>query len=480
MKIFIYIKFSLFCYSILYCLNCKSQNISVNLEDKTDSIFSEYNDLSKPGLAISIISNGKIVYSKGFGSANLEFDIPVTPSTVFHIASVSKQFTVFSILLLEEQGKLSIDDDIRKYIPEMPDFGKTITLRHLASHTSGLRDQWYLLGLAGWRDDDIKTNKQILDLIFNQKELNFNPGEKYSYCNTGFTLLAEVVSRVSGQTFADFTKSNIFMPLKMFNTQFNDDYEKIIKNRANSYYTDSTGYKKSIFNNESVGATNLNTTIEDMSLWSLNFSNVTIGSNEIIKKMNTPVVLNNSKSIKLGLGQFIDEYKGLKEISHEGLDAGYRAYFSRFPEQSFSVIIFTNCREINPYPLACEVTDLYLKKDFKPLPKNEADVISEKDNNVVIDSVKYSASELKEFSGNYYSQELQTTYHIISKENHLEIHHIRIGVLKIQSIKKDLFQDFGEWEYSSFQFVRDASNKIVEMRFSGGDRVENVKFTKMK
>jgi len=170
-----------------------------------------------------------MLYKKGYGIANLEYGIPISPSTVFHIASVSKQFTVFAILLLEKEGKLSIDDDIRKYIPEVPDFGKKITLRHLASHTSGLRDQWDLLVMAGWRIDDVITKAHIMKMVSRQKALNFNPGEEYLYCNTGFTLLAEVVSRISGRTFAEFTKSNIFEPLLMSSTLFYDDHEKIVK-----------------------------------------------------------------------------------------------------------------------------------------------------------------------------------------------------------------------------------------------------------
>jgi CubicO group peptidase (beta-lactamase class C family) len=487
MKIFKNTQLIFFCSAIFFCLQFQAQNNSTNLENQTDSIFSKFKNLSKPGLAISIIDNGKVVYSKGFGSSSLEYDIPITPLTVFHIASVSKQFTVFSILLLEEQGKLSLDDDVRKYIHEMPDYGETITLRHLASHTSGLRDQGYLLGLAGWRDDDIQTNEQVMHIITNHKELNFKPGDKYAYSNSGFTLLAEVVSRVSGQTFAEYAKSNIFIPLKMFNTQIKDDYEKIIKNRASSYHLTSTGYKKSILNVESVGSTNLNTTIEDMSLWSLNFSKFTIGSPTIIKKMDTPYVLNNGKALnpnggwrindqKLGLGQFLDKYKGLNEIYHAGGDAGYRAYFTRFPEQNFSVIIFANSSEIQPYILAAEVTDLYLKNDLKNSSKEKPTTI----NNIVVDSIQYSPSELNEFSGKYYNKDLQTTYHIVAKENNLEIHHLRIGIIKMHSIEKDLFQDYGEWDYGNFKFVRDSFGKIVEMRFSGGGRVENVKFEKIE
>lgn len=218
-------------------LNLVAQaSFSNALELKMDSIFGDFNDINKPGASVAVVKNQKIVFKKGYGSANLEYDIPNSPSTIFHIASISKQFTVFSILLLEKEGKLSFDDDIHKYIPEVPNFGKTITLRHLASHTSGMRDQWGLLAMAGWRQDDVITKAHILKLVSQQKELNFNPGEAYMYCNTGFTLLAEVVARISGKTFAAFTEENIFKPLNMLNTLFYDDHEKIVKNRAYSYH----------------------------------------------------------------------------------------------------------------------------------------------------------------------------------------------------------------------------------------------------
>ena len=171
----------------------------VTPEKQIDQLFTAWNSLESPGAAVAVEKDGKVIFKKGYGSAELEYNIPITPQTVFHIASVSKQFTCFSILLLEKQGKLTINDDIRKYIPEVPDFGKVITLNHLMHHTSGLRDQWELLAMAGWRLDDIITKDQILRIVSRQKGLNFNPGDEYMYCNTGFTLLAEVVARVSGQ-----------------------------------------------------------------------------------------------------------------------------------------------------------------------------------------------------------------------------------------------------------------------------------------
>jgi len=165
-------------------------------EEQIDQLFTLWDNLQSPGAAVAVAKDGKIIFEKGYGSAAMEYNIPITSGTVFHIASVSKQFTAFAILLLEKEGKLSINDDIRKYVPEVPDFGKVITLNHLLHHTSGLRDQWELLAMAGWRLDDNITTEQVLRLVSRQKELNFNPGDRMTYCNTGYTLLAEVVARV--------------------------------------------------------------------------------------------------------------------------------------------------------------------------------------------------------------------------------------------------------------------------------------------
>lgn len=348
-----------------------------------DELFSSWDNNETPGAAVAIVKDGSISYKKGYGLANLEYEIPIGPSSIFHIASVSKQFTVFSILLLEKQGKLSLDDDIRKHIPEVPDFGTKITLRHLASHTSGLRDQWNLLSMAGWRMDDVITKEHVLKLVSKQKELNFDPGEEYAYCNTGFTLLAEVVSRISDMSFAEFTKEYIFDPLKMNDTQFYDDHEKIVKNRAYSYYSDGAGFKKSVLNYANVGATSLFTTVEDLSLWALNFSNIMVGDSSIINKMNKPALLNDGKTFGGALGQFVGKYKGLNEIQHGGADAGYRSFLTRFPDENLAVIVFSNSAEFNPNRLAHKVADIYLKDKIEIESKNDA-TEKENDSKVII------------------------------------------------------------------------------------------------
>ena len=234
-----------------------------------------------------------------------------------------------------------------------------------------MRDQWNLLAMAGWRLDDVITKEHVLKLVSKQKELNFNPGDEYLYCNTGFTLLAEVVARVSGQSFAEFTEARIFQPLQMSNTLFYDDHEKIVKNRAYSYYATNDGYKKSVLSYANVGATSLFTTVEDLSQWSLNFANPKVGDQGIIDKLNTLAVLNDGKTFGGALGQFVGKYKGLNEIQHGGADAGYRTYLTRFPDENFSVIVFSNSAQFNSGGIAHQVVDIYLKDKLVTVPKEE-------------------------------------------------------------------------------------------------------------
>jgi len=194
------------------------------LSRSIDELFAKWNEPDSPGCALAVIKDGKVVHERGYGCANLEYGTAVTPSSVFYIASVSKQFTAMSVLLLVQQGKLSLDDNIRMYLSEVPDFGSVITIRHLIHHTSGLRDYEELLAMAGWRMDDVLTREHMLNMVSHQKELNFRPGDEYQYCNTGYCLLAEIIARVSGQSFSEFTDANIFRPLGMTNTHFHDDH----------------------------------------------------------------------------------------------------------------------------------------------------------------------------------------------------------------------------------------------------------------
>ncbi|MAF09161.1 hypothetical protein CMK11_01820 [Candidatus Poribacteria bacterium] len=206
-----------------------------SLDALVDRAFSHLTKPGSPGAAVSVARDGDVLFARGYGLAQLEYDIPITSTTVFHVASLSKQVTAFSVALLASEGRLSLDDDIRTHLPEVPDLGTPITLRHLIHHTSGLRDQWQLLVMSGHRIDDVITTEDIMTLVRHQRELNFPPGSEYLYCNTGYTLLAQVVERVTGETFYDWTRERLFAPLGMTNTYFQDDHERIVPNRAYSY-----------------------------------------------------------------------------------------------------------------------------------------------------------------------------------------------------------------------------------------------------
>ena len=435
-------------------------------QKQIDQLFTAFNNQQTPGAAVAVTKDGKIIFKKGYGSADLEYNIPITPATVFHIASLSKQFTAFSILLLENEGKLSINDDVRKYIPEVPDFGKVITLNQLMHHTSGLRDQWDLLAMAGWRLDDIITKAQVLRLVSRQKDLNFNPGDEFVYCNTGFTLLAEVVARVSGQTFAEFTRTHIFEPLKMTSTLFYDDCEKIVKNRAYSYHADSTGFKKSILSYSTVGATSLFTTVKDLSLWAMNFENPVVGK-DILGKMNMKGILNKGDTINYAMGQGIGVYKGLKFNAHDGADAGYRSSLWRFPDQKFSVNVLSNLASFNPSGMAMRIADIYLKdKEITAPPKKEGEVkIAPKatDNN----NVKIDHDTLVAYCGKY---ELQPGFAAIVslKDDNLVVEAPGLPQTPMTPVSSTTFEV--KAASAIVTFVKDESGKIARIKtFMNGE-----------
>jgi len=345
-----------------------AQTISPGQSAQIDKVFEKWNRTDSPGCALGVYKDGQIVYKHGYGMANLNDDVTIAPETVFHVASMSKQFTAASILLLQQQGKLSIDDDIHKYIPELPDFGEHITLRHLMHHTSGLRDQWALLELAGWRySQDLITDDDVMSVLVHQKALNFKPGEKYMYSNTGFTLLAIVVKRVSGMSLREFTTKNIFDPLGMTHTHFRDDHEEVIKHDALGYeHDDKTGaYRMSLTNFDTAGATSLHTTVEDLQLWDENFYHPKVGGPGFIDLMLHRDKLNNGELQTYASGLAIGTYKGLPTVGHGGADAGYRSSITRFPDQHVGFSVLCNAAEANPGGLINQVADILLAKDLK-------------------------------------------------------------------------------------------------------------------
>jgi len=355
---------------LLFPLHLQCQKLPDTLAQKIDQIFSSYTG-NRPGCAVAIVKKGELIFQKGYGMANLEYSIPITPATIFHIASESKQYVAFCILLLEKEGKLSIDDDIRKYLDYVPDFGYTITIRQLIYHTSGLRDQWQLLANAGWQLDDVITQEHVIKLVSKQKSLNFIPGEEHMYCNTGYTLLAEIVKKVSGLSLRQYADKYIFQPLDMKDTHFHDNYQEIVPNRAYSYTPASQGYQHAVLSYSIVGATSLLTTVLDEIKWLNNYETGTVGGKDLIAKMFRTGVLNDGRKLNYAFALTIDKFNGWMQIGHGGGDAGFRTYACRYPEKDLGIVVFSNNGATNPAGLARQVASLLItdtKEEPKPLP----------------------------------------------------------------------------------------------------------------
>jgi CubicO group peptidase (beta-lactamase class C family) len=407
----------------------KAQTLPPDVARQVDKVFEKWDKPESPGCALGVYKDGQIVYKRGYGIADLNDDVPITPATVFHVASMSKQFTAASIVLLAQQGKLSLDDDVHKYIPELPDFGERITIRHLVYHTSGLRDQWSLLGLAGWRYSlDLITDDDVMSVMTRQKDLNFKPGERHVYCNTGYTLMGLVVKHVSGLSLREFTTKNIFEPLGMTHTHFRDDHAEIIKHDALGYEQDGKDkpFRMSLTNFDTAGATSLHTTVEDLQLWDENFYHPRVGGAAFLQQMLERGKLNNGEQLDYAFGLVVSKYKGLPTVDHGGADAGYRSDMARFPDQHFSAAVLCNSADANPTGLVHQVADIFLAKDLKAPDTTSA-----------TDSVKSSpasltAEQMAALAGIYWNHENDGFERVLLKDGKL---HIDLGGDEVHPLK---------------------------------------------
>ncbi len=400
----------------LLVLICVTLADGDELTDNVDKLFSEWDKPDSPGCALGIIKDGQFIYKRGFGMANLEHGIPITSKSVFRIGSTSKQFTAMCMVLLEEEGKLSLDDDIRKYIPEMPDYGHPITIRHLLHHTSGIRDYLALLSLAGERDDDFVVDGEVVDLIARQKELNFKTGDEYLYSNSGYFLLSVIVKRVTGESMRVYAEEKIFKPLKMMSTHFHDDHTMIVKNRAAGYSPlDKEGFRISMTTLDMIGDGGIFTCADDLLLWDRNFYDNKLGKGrqELIKRLLTQGLLNSGEKLDYALGLVVSKYKGLKMIGHGGAFVGFRAEMIRFPEQRFSVIVLANLGTINPSRLARQLADVYLADHFKEQPEKATAKKPE--------FVRLTRSALKQKVGAFYNKERDAVWRISLEEGRLMV-----------------------------------------------------------
>jgi CubicO group peptidase (beta-lactamase class C family) len=518
--------------------------LTESLSIKVDSIFAEYNKSNSPGCALAIMKDGKIIYEKGYGTSNLEYNIAMNPSSIFHVASLSKQFTAAAIIQLSLEGKLSLNDDIRKYISEVPIFGHTITFNHLLHHTSGLREQLDLQNLAGWREDDLIKEKDIMEMLARQKSLNFLPGDEEVYCNTGYTLLAIAVKRISGVSLREYSDSVFFKPLGMTSTHFHSDHSEIIPNRTSAYQKDENGkWKISIPVFDYYGSTGLFTTVEDLAKWDENFYTKKVGGNDFVNSMQAIGILNDNTPQTYASGLYTETYKGHRAVSHSGADAGYRSYFVRFPDQHFSVILLANLANIRVKALSYKVADVFLIDnslkdvitDFKTdstiikgwageyidmTTKSTLELSNQNENlqignkvlkpssNLVftepssktklsfngdsinakcllssegditrtfqkVNRIKLTPAQLQEYTGEFYSPELDTKYSITPNDSLLLVKTPRNEEMKFSPFIKDMF--YGDFNIS---FSRDKKNKINGF-FITTERVRNLYFEKL-
>lgn len=424
-----------------------------------DALLEPWDRPDAPGAVVGIFEEGEILYAKGHGIANLDYGIPLSQRTVLRTGSISKQFIAMGVALLAEQGKLNVSDDIRKYLPEMPDYGVPITLAHLLHHTSGIREYLALVSLIGKPEGSgyVYTPEELLSLLARQKALEFSPGEKFSYSNSGYFLLAEIISRTSGTSTRRFLEEHIFQPLGMDATRLHDDPDAVIRNRGVGYSsTGDGGYRLDILRLKVVGDLGVVTSVEDFFKWDQNFYDNKLGnaSPELIETVLTPGTLNNGERLDYAYGLIIGRYRGLRTISHGGSVVGYVSHYLRFPEQRFSVVVLSNLRSFSPGPMARRIADLCLADRFtEPRAPGTEDVAPEGPPA----TRPLSDSEIAMYAGDYYSEELDVVYRLRKRDGNLNL-----TINALSGSVQARAADHLRWKAggADFLFTRDPGGKI--------------------
>ncbi|MGH7568308.1 MAG: serine hydrolase domain-containing protein [Gemmatimonadales bacterium] len=442
-----------------------------SLTARVDRLFEAWDRPASPGCALAVIRAGRIVYQRGYGRANLEHDIPIAPSTVFYVGSVSKQFTAAAVALLAQDGRVSLDDDVRRYIPELPVYGRPITIRQLIHHTSGLRDYYALRVLAGLPADGVFGDGDVLEILARQRALNFEPGAEHLYSNSGYFLLSVIVRRVTGQTLRQVAEARIFLPLGMAHTHFHDDHAMVVPGRASAYRPDSGGYRLSVPNFDVVGAGGLLTTVEDFLLWDRNFYEGTVGGRALIDQLVTPGHLNDGTALRYAFGLTVDAYRGRRIVDHTGSYGGYVADVLRFPDLRFSVACFCNSSGIQPSRLARQVADIYLAEQLGPAPRPDSSLATRTRSEMRMVRPDFAA----QFAGTYHSDELDATYRIVADSARLSV---QPGPAPAVALDPGEGRDeFVTPRQATLRFTRDRAGRVSGFTLAAG-RVRGIRFTR--
>lgn len=381
-----------------------------NDKSRVDEIFAPYDKSDSPGCAVGVIQNERFVYRKGYGMGSLELGVPLSPESVFYMGSVSKQFTAASIVLAAEQGFLSLDDDIHKYVPELPDYGHRITLREMLHHTSGLKDVLTLIPLAGGNYGDYYSRERMIDVIARQKGLNNVPGAEYIYSNSNYFLAGVTIERATGKSLAEFAAENIFKPLGMKHTLFYEDRTLVAPGRVAAYEPGQDGKFLVDWstNYDAVGAGGLMTSVNDMILWDDNFYANKLGKGTLLKELQTRGVLNDGKQIGYALGLEMGSYRGLPIVEHNGALFGYRTDILRFPQQKFTALTLCNVATAPVQSLARKVAEVYLAKSLQPRVSEPANM----------EAAAWPSAE--QYAGTYLGKRDYRVYSFSAQEGHLK------------------------------------------------------------
>ncbi|WP_157975978.1 serine hydrolase domain-containing protein [Lewinella sp. IMCC34191] len=442
-----------------------SQSSTYDIRQHFDRLYRDY-EQDTPGVAVIVVEGDSLRFAEGYGSANLEYGIPIDTGTVFQVGSVSKQFTAFAVYLLIAEGRIDLEEAAARYLPEISYFDPAIRIKHLLYHTSGLKDNLALLTFAGYRVDDHIGNEDILRLVARQRELNFPPGSAFQYSNTNYVLLAELVKRVAGTSLDRFLRERVFDPLGMDHTQFYDDHERLVPNRAYGYDFEEGRFEKEVLNNSYVGSTGLFTTAADLAKWAANFYEPIVGDSTLIAAFNAPATLDSgepawldeSLDIRHAKGQFIRRYRGATNYIHTGSDGGYRAFLGRWPEQRLTVILLSNDIRFAPYPNGFGFAESYLASQLEP---NRVITPSPTDT-AAVDLVPEPTPlpPPEQAAGTYRSDELNSTFQLHFVDQEPILSHFRLGDLPLEDNEAGRYRGVNYYSFE-LEFVADETGGLT-------------------
>ena len=431
----------------------------------TDRVFAPWDSSTRPGCAVGIAQGNQPRFTRAYGLAELEFGAPNAGNTIFEAGSVSKQFTAAAVVLLALDGKLRLDDDVRKYMPELRAYERPITIRHLLNHTSGLRDWGDIAALAGWpRSTRVHTHDHVLEIIARQSALNYPPGDKYSYTNSGFNLLPMIVARVSGQSFAQFSRDRIFTPLGLTYTSWRDDFTRVVKGRAQAYAPARGAWMLDMPFENVHGNGGLLTTVDDLLTWTAMLEKPDAKWKPLVDSMHVKGRLTNGDTISYALGLFVDQYRGIKRVQHSGATAGYRAYVTRYPGRDLAIAVLCNAASANPTAYANVITDSLLRSVLAVVPARAAAAAPTPApaGNAAAGIAPWTptAAQLREFVGEYYSADVEATYSIrADSTGGLLLVQRPASRARMRALSVDTFDAGGQ----PLTFKRDASGRVTEL-----------------